>query len=90
MEVPDKQVKKVGRPRTLLREITKSSQKGIREGYTRATFIVSEDLLEKIKAVAYDERIEIKMVVEEAFKSYLAGKDIKPIPPIHGRPYKGA
>jgi hypothetical protein len=90
MELPDKKVKKVGRPKTLSREVTKSSQKGIREGYTRATFNVSEDLLEKIKALAYWERKEIKEVVEEAFNKHLEGKDIKPIPQIVGRPYKGA
>ena len=78
-----------GRPKTLSRETTKSSQRGIREGYTRATFIVSEDLLEKIKALAYWERKETKEVVEEAFKTHLEGKDIKPIPQISGRPCKG-
>jgi hypothetical protein len=90
MEVQDEKAKKAGRPRTILREITKSSQKGIREGYTRATFIVNEDLLEKVKNVAYWERKQIKDVVEEALESHVAGRDTRSIPPTHGRPYKGA
>jgi hypothetical protein len=89
MESPHSKPKKVGRPRTISRVITKSSQIGIREGFTRATFIVSEDLLEKIKALAYWERKEIKTVVEEAFRNHLEGKDIKPIPRVQWRPYKG-
>ncbi len=89
METQDKGMKKRGRPRTLSREITKSSQRGLREGYTRATFIISEDVLDKIKAIAYEERKEIKAVVDEALRSYLAGKDVKPVPAPQGRPYKG-
>ena len=51
----------------------------LKEGWTRATFIMREDYLEKIKALAYWNRIEIKEVVDEAFSSYLKGKSIKPI-----------
>jgi len=80
-EIP-RQVKKsrAGRPRTNLREITKSSQTGTKEGWTRATFIMREDTLEKLKALAYWNRAEIKEVVDEAFSSYLKGKKIKPKP----------
>ena len=39
----------VGRPKTQFREITKSSQEGTKENETRATFIVREDLLDKLK-----------------------------------------
>jgi len=46
----------------------------------RATFIVREAHLEKIKALAYWERISIKRVLELALESYLKGKKIKPIP----------
>ena len=65
---------KRGRPRTNLKTITKSSQEGTVEGETRATFIVGEELLEKIKAVAYWERKMIKEVISEALIGYLAEK----------------
>ena len=74
-----------GRPRTYTREITKSSQEKTQEGETRATFIVREDTLEKIKALAYWERILIKDVVNRALQDavdhYEAEKgEIEPIP----------
>jgi len=80
---PEKQ--KAGRPKTSTREITKSSQEGTKENETRATFIVREDLLEKLKAVAYWDRVLIKDVLENALIEYLSryeekkGK-VKPAP----------
>ena len=81
--------KKRGRPKISNRIITKSSQEGTKEGYTRATFIVREDHLEKIKAQAYWERKEIKQVVEEILGKHLEGKRIKPIPVSVQKAYKG-
>lgn len=80
-----KEVKKVGRPKTSTREITKSSQEGTKENETRATFIVKEDILDKLKAVSYWERSLIKDVVNTALGSYLEtyekkNGDIKPVP----------
>ena len=63
--------KKTGRPQTSQREITKSSQEGTKENETRATFIINEGLLDKIKAVAYWERSLIKDVLAEALQGYL-------------------
>jgi hypothetical protein len=57
-----------------------TTSKGLRPGWTRATFIVREDTLQKLKAVAYWDRKELKRVVEESFRAYLEGKKIKPIP----------
>lgn len=57
---------KVGRPKTQFKEITKSSQEGTKENETRATFILNEDLLDKVKALAYWERKLIKDVINEA------------------------
>jgi Arc/MetJ-type ribon-helix-helix transcriptional regulator len=57
-----------------------STTKGLPAGFVRATFIVKEDINEKIKALSYWERISIKDVVNEAFSQYLQGKSIKPIP----------
>jgi hypothetical protein len=80
---PDKP--KRGRPVTQTKEITKSSQEGTKEKETRATFIVNEELLEKLKAIAYWDRKLIKEVVDTALQDAV-GKyekkngDINPIP----------
>ena len=57
-----------------------TTSKGLRPGWTRATFIVKEETVQQLKAVAYWDRKELKRVVEEAFEHYLAGKDIPPVP----------
>jgi hypothetical protein len=57
-----------------------TTSKGLRPGWTRATFIVKEETLQQLKAVAYWDRKELKRVVEEAFGQYLAGKEVAPIP----------
>ena len=78
-EVPDEVAEKVtrGRPKTSTREITKTSQEGTKEGETRATFIIKEDLLEKVKAIAYWDRQQIKSVISDALESYLDKKGEK-------------
>lgn len=55
----------------------KSSQQGLRNGWTRATFILRNDYLEKIKALAYWERKKVKEVIDEALEAYLKGKKTK-------------
>jgi len=77
-EQPEK-VKR-GRPVTQTKEITKSSQEGTKENETRATFIVNEELLEKLKAVAYWERKLIKEVINTALQEYVDKKKPKPRP----------
>ncbi len=57
--------------------ISKSSQEGLKDGWTRATFILRKDHLEKIKALAYWKRKNIKEVMDEALETYLRGKKIK-------------
>ncbi len=59
--------------------ILNSKRAGLKQGWTRATFIVKEDKLMKLKALAYWERKEIKEIIDCAFEAFLAGKDIKPI-----------
>jgi len=76
---------KVGRPVTQTKEITKSSQQDTKENETRATFIVNEELLEKLKAIAYWDRALIKDVVNTALEEAVARYEkksgaIKPIP----------
>lgn len=77
------QVAKVGaeyRKKSVAREAGKASDLGCKESETRATFIVNEELLDKLKAVAYWERIKIKEAIDEALSDYLEKKKIKPRP----------
>ena len=62
---------KRGRPKEIHRTITKASQSGLHEGWTRATFIVKEDVLAKLKDRAYIDRRNLKDVVSEALEHYL-------------------
>lgn len=57
-----------------------STHAGLPQGWQRATFIVKTEYLEQLKAVAYWERKEIKVVIEEAILGYLGKKDVKTIP----------
>lgn len=66
--------KKRGRPKVNVREITKTSQAGTKTGETRATFIMNEDQLEKVKAIAYWDRVSIKDVLSQALDDYLGKK----------------
>lgn len=69
--------KKRGRPRTNFRDVEKSSQEGCKEAETRATFIVSEADLERIKAMAYWERVQIKDIVNAALREYIKRHEAK-------------
>lgn len=59
-----------------LREYEKTSQEGLRDGYTRATFIVREDLLKKLKDYAYTERETLKDVVNKMLAEFLESKEV--------------
>jgi hypothetical protein len=52
----------------------KTTQRGLQDGWTRATFILRKDYLQKLKELAYWERKTIKGVIDEALGSYLGGK----------------
>jgi len=76
---------KRGRPVTQTKEITKRSQEGTKENEIRATFIMNEELLEKLKAIAYWDRVLIKDVINTALQETVAKYEkksgaIKPIP----------
>jgi len=51
-----------------------SSQRGLHDDWTRATFILKKNHLEKLKALAYWERKTIKEVLDEVLGAYLEGK----------------
>lgn len=53
---------------------TSTSSKGLPKGWTRATFIVRQDLVQKVKRAAYWDRRQIKDVVTEALDAYLVDK----------------
>jgi hypothetical protein len=52
----------------------KTTQQGLQDGWTRATFILRRHHLEELKALAYWERRTIKEVIDEALETYLGGK----------------
>jgi hypothetical protein len=75
---------KKGRPVTQFKEITKSSEEGTKEDETRATFIINKELLEKVKAIAYWDRLLIKDVINTALQEAIAkyekeNGELKPI-----------
>ena len=51
-----------------------TSSKGLPTGWTRATFIVRQDLVNKVKRAAYWDRRQIKDLVTEALDAYLLDK----------------
>jgi hypothetical protein len=70
---------KVEQPKIEAKKIMEVSsvQKGLKTGETRATFIVKEDSLEKIKAIAYWDRQNIKDVVQTAIEEYITQYESK-------------
>ena len=50
-----------------------------RDTWKRATFIVKRAHLEKIKSLAYWERLTATEVLDRALEAYLKGKTIKPM-----------
>ena len=70
--VPDEwNRKKPGRPRTSTKVPKDTTEEGTLPGEKRATFIVKEEQLEKLKAVAYWDRSKIKDVITSALEKYL-------------------
>lgn len=57
-----------------------TARAGLKTGWIRATLILREANLNKIKALAYWERKNIKDVMDEALNAYLGVKEIKPLP----------
>jgi len=50
--------------------VNNTAKAGLHKGYTRATFILSEDLLNQLKDIAYTERATIKEIANTALKQY--------------------
>ena len=71
------QKKKPGRPRTSTKVPKDTTEEGTKEGEKRATFIVREDLLEKVKAIAYWDRVKIKDVMDAAMDKHIQAYEKK-------------
>ncbi|MCP4583638.1 MAG: hypothetical protein GY839_18670 [candidate division Zixibacteria bacterium] len=59
---------------------TDSARAGLKPGWIRATIIVREENLKKVKALAYWERKDIKQIIDEALNSHFKDREIQPIP----------
>lgn len=57
-------------------ELKKSSQKGLQKGWSRATFILKKEYIDKLKALSYWERTTIKEIIDDALSNYLKDKDV--------------
>mgnify|MGYP003558587303 CR=1 FL=1 len=57
----------VGRPRRK----SSTSQNGLPLGETRMTFLVSEEHQDKLKYIAYRERLSLKQIMGDAIQNYL-------------------
>ena len=62
---------KIGRPRNERIVRDNPVQEGLTPEYTRATFIVEVELLEKLKNHAYTERLSLKDLINKILKEYL-------------------
>ena len=62
------------KPRQVAAVDSSTSSRGLPQGWTRATFIIRQDLVRKVKRAAYWDRRQIKDLVSEALDVYLAGK----------------
>ena len=70
---------KIKQTKTKLATIS-TSQQGLLEGWTRATFIIKQQHCEKLKALSYWDRRTVKELIEEALTSYLKNKKVKAVP----------
>jgi hypothetical protein len=56
-----------------------SASAGLPEGYTRATFIIRQDHIDRLKALAYVNKSSIKDLVDQAMTKFLKDKDVATI-----------
>lgn len=74
-----------GRPKTNFKVVATSKERGTKEGEERTTVILKTELINKMKAVAYWERLLVKDVFQAALEEHLAKYErkhgsVKPIP----------
>ena len=54
-----------------------TSRMGVRDGALKITFIIDEDICNKMRSLAYFDREPIGEMVEQIFKDYLSKRDPK-------------
>ena len=54
-----------------------TSERGLRQGWTRATVIVQKEHLERLKDLAYWERVTIKYLLNQALEDFLRGRKVR-------------
>lgn len=59
------------------KEIKGSVKAGLKEGETRATLILNEDIVTKFKAVSYWDRVPLKVIMNNALNAYLISYEEK-------------
>jgi len=57
-----------------------SRRRGLKKGWIRASIVVKEEYLNKLKAYAWWERLSTRDVLNEALEQYFKDKEVKPIP----------
>ena len=62
-----------------MRRTTKTAKQGLKEGWSRASFIIRDEYLAKIDALAYRKNRQKKDILDEALAQYFKGKKIKPL-----------
>ena len=60
-----------------IKKVVKAPQADAKSIETRATFIVQEELLEKMRAIAYWDRMLIKDIINDALESYITRHEKK-------------
>jgi len=78
-----KPIKQVAQPTQTKSQTSEApaSKRGLKTGWSRATFIMRDDHLDKLKALSYWDRKTIIEVITDMADSYLKNKNPKPIPP---------
>lgn len=61
-----------GRPKTNFKLVATSKERGTKEGEERTTVILKTELINKMKAIAYWERLLVKDVFQAALEEHLA------------------
>lgn len=59
------------------KEIKGSVKAGLKEGETRATLILNEDIITKFKAVSYWDRVPLKVIMNNALNAYIISYEEK-------------
>lgn len=63
-----------------LEHLIPAAKRGLQEDLIRATFILKQEYLEKIKAYAYWERLQIKDVFDDMCEQFFKDKKVRSIP----------